>query len=134
MSSIAFLGLAGCLETAAPEASMPDASDGAAFFSENCTVCHGTSGTGDGPAAPRLAVAPKDLTTLSRSNGGTFPQAEALSYVYGDPEKGHLARVMPEFGDEMSQDLVPVDVDGVLTPTPRALAGLLFYLESIQKP
>jgi len=29
--------------------------------------------------------------------------------------------------------LVPVELDGVFTPTPRALAGLLTYLESIQK-
>jgi hypothetical protein len=28
---------------------------------------------------------------------------------------------------------VPIEVDGVLTPTPRVLAGLLAYLESIQR-
>ncbi|WP_223427658.1 c-type cytochrome [Tateyamaria pelophila] len=113
---------------------MPDASDGAAFFAENCTACHGSTGKGDGPLTAQLPVAPRDLTTLSRDNGGTFPTAQALSYVYGDPEQGHLARVMPEFADAMSLDLVPLEVDGVLTPTPRALAGLLFYLESIQQP
>ena len=121
------VGLVACTEP-----SMPDASDGAAFFSQNCTSCHGTQGLGDGPLAAGLPVAPTDLTMLSRSNGGTFPAAEALSYIYGDPEQGHLARVMPEFGTVMSEDLVPVDIDGILTPTPRALAGLLFYLESIQ--
>lgn len=134
MYSIALVGLLGCTEGMAPEASMPDASDGAAFFSENCTACHGTTGRGDGPLASTLPMPPPDLTTLTRANGGTFPTAEALSYIYGDPEKGHLARVMPEFGDAMSQDLVPIEVDGILTPTPRALAGLLFYLESIQQP
>ncbi len=40
---------------------------------------------------------------------------------------------MPQFGGAMAQDLVPVEIDGVLTPTPRVLAGLLVYLESIQK-
>ena len=39
---------------------------------------------------------------------------------------------MPEFGAQMSDDIVPVDIDGVLTPTPRELAALLAYLESIQ--
>ena len=39
---------------------------------------------------------------------------------------------MPEFGADLSGDLVPLDIDGVLTPTPRALAALLAYLESIQ--
>jgi hypothetical protein len=30
------------------------------------------------------------------------------------------------------EDTVPVEVDGILTPTPRSLAALLAYLESIQ--
>lgn len=120
--------LAGCTEP-----SMPEASDGAAFFAENCVSCHGRSGKGDGPLASGLPKAPTDLTTLSQRNGGVFPTAEALSYIYGDPEQGHLARVMPQFGGAMSDDLVPLDVDGVMTPTPRALAGLFAYLESIQQ-
>lgn len=115
-------------------ASMPDRTDGAAFFAQNCTSCHGVSGKGDGPLAAGLDGVPADLTQLSASNGGSFPAARALAYIYGDPMKGHLARVMPEFGDAMAQDLVPVEIDGILTPTPRALAGLLAYLESIQQP
>lgn len=130
------LGMSGCtdFELWPSRGAMPDAGDGALFFSENCVACHGSTGQGDGPLAATLPARPPDLTMLSRRNGGTFPQAEALSYIYGDPESGHLARVMPEFGDAMSLDLVPLEVDGVLTPTPRALAGLLFYLESIQVP
>lgn len=133
--STVFLGLVGCADFLMPsENTMPDAEDGAAFFSENCTACHGSTGKGDGPLVAQLPVAPTDLTTLSRQNGGTFPTARALSYIYGDPEEGHLARVMPEFADSLSDDLVPLEVDGILTPTPRTLAGLLFYLESIQVP
>ncbi|WP_319545994.1 cytochrome c [Ruegeria conchae] len=112
---------------------MPTRADGAAFFSENCTSCHGVDGRGGGPASSSLSVAPTDLTTLSAKNGGTFPQARALSYIYGDPENSHLARVMTEFGGDMAEDLVPVEIEGVLTPTPRELAGLLFFLESIQQ-
>ncbi|UWR13177.1 cytochrome c [Sulfitobacter mediterraneus] len=112
---------------------MPEAGDGAAFFAENCVSCHGTSGQGDGPLAAGLDRKPTDLTLLARANGGSFPTARALSYIYGDPEQGHLARVMPQFGGAMADDLVPVDVDGVMTPTPRALAGLLAYLEAIQR-
>ncbi|MEP2985948.1 MAG: hypothetical protein ABJP08_22055 [Roseibium sp.] len=70
---------------------------------------------------------------LARANGGVFPRARALSYIYGDPEQGHLARVMPQFGETMAHDTVPIEVGGVLTPTPRALASLLAYLESIQR-
>ncbi|MCA0918774.1 c-type cytochrome [Pseudooceanicola nanhaiensis] len=112
---------------------MPDRRDGAAFFAANCVSCHGAEGRGDGPLAAGLATAPADLTMLSAGNGGTFPEARALAFIYGDPVQGHLARVMPEFGGAMADDLVPVEIDGVLTPTPRELAGLLDYLESIQQ-
>lgn len=127
--ALAAMGLVAC----APEVEMPGPAEGRAFFAENCVSCHGTGGKGDGPAAAGLASTPTDLTHLSRDNGGTFPAARALSYIWGDPEGSHLARVMPQFGGAMAQDLVPVEIDGVFTPTPRALAGLLAYLESIQE-
>jgi hypothetical protein len=40
--------------------------------------------------------------------------------------------MMPEFGALLEGETVPVEVDGTLTPTPRPLAALLAYLESIQ--
>ncbi|MDF3413086.1 c-type cytochrome [Sulfitobacter sp. M57] len=112
---------------------MPEPSEGQAFFAQNCASCHGNSGRGNGPVSADLTPKPSDLTVLARGNGGTFPTARALSYIWGDPADNHLTRVMPEFGPAMADDLVPVEVDGVLTPTPRALAGLLGYLESIQR-
>jgi mono/diheme cytochrome c family protein len=132
LTTLALAG-AGALVLACAPNTMPEAGDGAAFFAENCVSCHGPSGRGDGPLASGLDRKPTDLTLLARANGGTFPTARALSYIYGDPEQGHLARVMPQFGGVMADDLVPVDVDGVMTPTPRVLAGLLAYLEAIQR-
>jgi putative copper resistance protein D len=35
---------------------------GAAVYAENCALCHGAAGHGDGPAAPGLPVRPADLT------------------------------------------------------------------------
>lgn len=125
--------LSACMDMSAQDQTMPDRAEGAAFFAANCASCHGDAGKGDGPQAAALDVRPTNLTMLSRSNGGTFPAARALSYIYGDPKQGHLARVMPQFGGAMADDLVPVEIDGTLTPTPRALAGLLVYLESIQQ-
>lgn len=124
------IALTGLLACAGPR--MPNTSDGRAFFNENCVSCHGTTGRGDGPSSKDFPVTPANLTLLSRANGGTFPTVKALAYIYGDPVQGHLARVMPQFGQLMSDDLVPVEIDGVFTPTPRALAALLVYLESIQ--
>lgn len=128
LPALALTALVACTEP-----TMPEAPEGRAFFAENCVSCHGMAGRGDGPLAAGLAARPVDLTQLARDNGGTFPTARALSYIYGDPKGGHLARVMPQFGGAMADDLVPVEVDGTLTPTPRVLAGLLVYLESIQR-
>jgi mono/diheme cytochrome c family protein len=115
-------------------ASMPEADEGRAFYAANCTACHGQTGRGDGPMAANLTPKPTNLTLLAADNGGTFPTARALAYVYGDAQQAHLARVMPQFGGAMADDLVPLDVEGTLTPTPRVLAALLSYLESIQEP
>ncbi|UOA33625.1 hypothetical protein DSM110093_03460 (plasmid) [Sulfitobacter sp. DSM 110093] len=40
---------------------------------------------------------------------------------------------MPQFGGAMASDTVPIEVNGVMNPTPKILAGLLAYLESIQR-
>jgi mono/diheme cytochrome c family protein len=125
--------LGACTEIGEQSERMPTQADGAAFFAENCASCHGSDGRGLGVSSADLEQSPRDLTTLSAQNGGTFPAARALSYIYGDPDDGHLARVMPQFGPDMAEDLVPIEIDGVLTPTPRELAGLLVYLESIQR-
>ncbi|GFE51172.1 cytochrome c [Roseobacter cerasinus] len=125
--------LASCTNLDGRDEVMPTQADGAIFFAANCSSCHGTDGRGKTVQAGRLAVAPPDLTALSADNKGAFPAARALSYIYGDPKNSHLARVMPQFGGAMAEDLVPVEIEGVLTPTPRELAGLLFYLESIQQ-
>ena len=125
--------LSSCAQLSVDDQEMPTSSDGAAFFVQNCSSCHGQDARGSGAVAGALAAAPSDLTTLSAENGGVFPASRALSYIYGDPENSHLTRVMPQFGGEMAEDLVPVEIDGVLTPTPRELAGLLSFMESIQQ-
>ncbi|MGA9435256.1 MAG: cytochrome c [Roseobacter sp.] len=131
LSIVSLLGA--CTQTTTENDVMPTRADGAAFFAQNCTSCHGTDGKGIDPATGGLSSKPVNLTVLAQENGGVFPEARALSYIYGDPENGHLARVMPQFGGDMAEDLVPVEIEGVLTPTPRELAGLLVYLESIQQ-
>lgn len=109
---------------------MPGPKEGAAIFAENCTACHGYLGEGGeligGQNAP-------DLTRISARNGGTFPRAAVLSQIDGYGH-GKASTVMPEFGALLEGDLVPVEVEGVMTPTPRPLAALLTYLESIQVP
>jgi mono/diheme cytochrome c family protein len=139
MTSIAFKGLlavpamAGLLLVAACATNdMPEPPEGAVLFAENCTACHDYDGRGGGPLIGGQ-IAP-DLTHISTRNDGTFPAAAVLSQIDGYARGSVSADIMPEFGDLLEGDLVPVDIDGTLTPTPRPLAALLVYLESIQRP
>ena len=38
---------------------------GREIFQQNCSVCHGPEGAGDGPAASALPVRPEDLSTIA---------------------------------------------------------------------
>jgi len=65
---------------------------GAAAYAENCALCHGASGRGDGPAAAALPVRPADLTAphlFAHTEGDLF------WWVSHGTEDG----VMPGFAD-----------------------------------
>ena len=126
-------GMGALALVACTQAEMPVASDGQALFAENCAVCHGASGTGDGPLAREMAKAPADLTLIALRNNG-FPRARVMSMIDGYARSDMTGAGMPEFGALLEGDLVPFDSgDGRMTPTPRKLVALLEYLESIQK-
>ncbi|MCR8549910.1 cytochrome c [Salipiger sp. P9] len=125
----AALGLAACVPN-----EMPQAGDGRALFMEYCAVCHGGDARGDGELAREMTPPPKDLTRISQRHGGSFPRAMVLSTIDGYARSDLDGPTMPEFGELLEGDLVPLDTgDGTLTPTPRKLVALLEYLESIQQ-
>jgi len=110
---------------------MPTRDDGARIFADNCAACHGSDATGGPLAGGREAP---DLTRLAARHDGVFPRAFVLSTIDGYG-KGNASDAMPEFGALLDNvELVPVEVEGTLTPTPRPMAAVLFYLESIQAP
>ncbi len=112
-------------------AAMPDAPEGAALFAENCIMCHGVTGRGDGELAQGMKPAPSDLTRLSRN--GVFPTERVLSHIDGYTRMDTQPE-MPEFGLLLRGDSVPVELeDGTQSPVPRPLAALTAYLESIQR-
>lgn len=130
---IRYLTLAASLiaGTAFAQDSMPEPDEGQKLFEENCAVCHGKSGMGNGPWAGSYNPAPSDLTALKED--GVFSRTRVLSVIDGYNRTGLPGHEMPEFGLLLVGDTVPVDVgDGVMTPTPRPLAALLVYIESIQ--
>jgi hypothetical protein len=126
-------GLAGCMLR-----EMPEAPEGAALFAENCAMCHGADARGRGELASELRSEtgrrPADLTTITRRNKGNFPRARVLSYIDGYTRGRLPEQNMPEFGLLLEGPTVPVDTgDGVMSPTPRPLAALMVYIESIQR-
>ncbi|WP_272008352.1 c-type cytochrome [Roseovarius sp. ZX-A-9] len=111
--------------------SMPEPDEGRALYAQYCSQCHGATGKGDGAWASVVDPKPANLTVLSRN--GVFPRARVLSTIDGYHRAAQPGQQMPEFGALLTGPTVPVDTgDGTLTPTPRPLAALLAYLESIQ--
>lgn len=123
--SLPLLGLvAACMVSA-----MPGPAEGEKLFAANCTHCHDYRGQGAVLIGGKVAP---DLRQITARNDGSFPRAQVLSRIDGYGHGSAGADVMPEFGKLLQGDLVPVEVDGTMTPTPRPLAALLAYLESIQ--
>ncbi|PJI92518.1 cytochrome c [Yoonia maricola] len=121
---LAVLGLTACVD---------EPVDGRTAYLENCASCHGSSATGDGPAARDLAVAPPDLTTIAARNGGVFPTNQVMSTIDGLDRGAHFSVAMPEFGAGDLGETVIVENDGLGTPVPMKLLVLTEYLESIQQ-
>ncbi|MCE8510269.1 cytochrome c [Ruegeria pomeroyi] len=108
---------------------MPGPAEGEKVFAANCVACHDYRGQGaelsGGGEAP-------DLTRIAERRDGDFPRAEILTKIDGYGRGKVPSEIMPSFGALLEGELVPVEIDGVMTPTPRPLAALLTYLESIQ--
>lgn len=132
MKAVLIAGAAALVVGACAMSEMPTKNEGARLFAANCAACHGADARGAGQETLGLGKVPPDLTRIAARNGGTLPRAEVLSVIDGYRQGTHPDRVMPEFGAGLTDDLVPVDIEGQPTPTPRALAALLFYLESVQ--
>ena len=134
MRLVAMVGVAAATLWACTSADMPDQLEGERVYEANCESCHGLSGKGDGELAGGLNPAPSDLTGLAAANGGTFPVSSVLSKIDGYASNADAQAAMPAFGELLEGDTVPIETeDGTLTPTPRKLAALLEYLETLQE-
>ena len=112
--------------------------DGRTEYHSRCAVCHGTTGTGDGPFNMYLTVAPADLTSLSQRNGGTFPTERVYRVIDGRREvMAHGPREMPVWGREFNDRALEY-YDKVLGAyraeqhIHNRIMAIIRYLESIQ--
>lgn len=70
-------------------------------YLNNCAVCHGTTGKGDGPMAGIVSTRIPDLTVLQKSSNGVFPFDRVFQTIDGRVEiKAHGTRDMPVWGNE----------------------------------
>ena len=71
-------------------------------FVNNCAVCHGVSGKGDGPFVGMLQTPAADLTMLQKNNNGVFPFDRVYMTIDGRIEGkevlAHGPRDMPIWG------------------------------------
>ena len=70
-------------------------------YENNCAVCHGMTGMGNGPYAGIVNTRIPDITMLQKNNNGVFPYDQV--YEVNDGRKGveaHGTRDMPIWGNE----------------------------------
>jgi len=101
---------------------------GKEMYTTYCAVCHGTDGKGGGPAASALKTPPKDLTQLSKNNGGKFPALKVSAAIRGEGDvAAHGTKEMPVWGSlfwNMSH--------GHEGEVQQRVANLTKYIESLQ--
>ena len=105
-------------------------------YMNNCAVCHGIEGKGDGPYAKQLKKSPSNLTILSKNNGGAFTETVVYQLIDGrrvsisdegrDVEPFHGPRDMPIWGDVFRS------IEGDEGAVDDRISNLLDYIESIQ--
>lgn len=91
-----------CFVLAAGFANVSLADDvGKIEYENNCAVCHGMSGRGNGPYAGIIDTKVPDLTMLQRTNNGVFPFDRVYQTIDGRIDvRAHGPRDMPIWGNE----------------------------------
>ncbi len=110
---------------------------GEAAFLKSCAACHGADGKGTGPILDILKQKPADLTTISKRNGGKYPQQKIYAWIR-DPERirAHGSAEMPIWGEKFSKEIIesygPYYTGPACSVQARILE-LVFYIGTIQK-
>ncbi|GLO14242.1 cystathionine gamma-synthase [Pseudomonas putida] len=73
----------------------PDPARGAALYAQNCSICHGDTGAGDGPAGVGLEPAPANLRDATRLD------QLSLFDLYNTLALGIDGTEMPSFADQL---------------------------------
>lgn len=89
---------AACLLSLSAFAEAPgDATAGKAVFQQNCVICHGNAGKGDGPAAAGLTPKPANFSERLASS-----EDKQRNVVTNGGAAEKLSPLMPSFGEALS--------------------------------
>lgn len=105
------------------------AASGKEMFNQYCAPCHGTDGTGKGPAAPAMKSPPTDLTQLAKTHDGKYPASFVTGILKfgGSPNASHGSADMPVWGP-LLQSLDKYH-DSVVQ---QRISNLVSYIETLQ--
>jgi mono/diheme cytochrome c family protein len=103
-------------------------SSGKKTYMSYCASCHGTDGTGNGPAAIAMNTPPTDLTTLAKRHHGKYPAGFVSAVLkFGQSFAAHGSEDMPVWGARFKT------LDPANDPTGQHhVDDLVAYIQSIQ--
>jgi mono/diheme cytochrome c family protein len=108
--------------------------DGEGLYLELCTVCHGSGGKGDGPAATAMTKPVPDLTVLAAKNEGKFPREAVEDSIAGESRVvSHGTIDMPIWG-QVFEDAARTDWKAYRREgqAKQRIYDLTEYLETLQ--
>ena len=136
--SRAFVAAGGCLLGLLPQEGRSQEQEVAAvgkpLYEDNCMVCHGQGGKGDGVMVTfgLLTIPAPALTQLSKKNNGQFPFWKVYRVIDGREDvKGHGTRDMPIWGEEFRMDVGNSTM--LQTEVRGRILSLVYYLQSLQE-
>jgi mono/diheme cytochrome c family protein len=111
-----------------PVARRNGAASGKEIFVKYCASCHGTDGSGSGPAAAAMKTPPPDLTTLARRHEGKYPAGYVGALLkFGHSLASHGSEDMPVWGLRFKE------IDPARDPTGQQhIDDVVAYIASIQ--
>lgn len=130
LAALVVTALAGCADEMC--VSFSDRFSGAILFQLHCASCHGEDARGNGPVAEFINVKVPDLTQISATHGGNFPDEQVFRIIDAQAEMpAHGARHMPVWGYEFFGQ---GDDERAHAEATEKVKALVNYLRKLQKP